>query len=89
MKGKGRMEKTIHTNDYAVVLKLLRHFRKDAKVTQVELARKLRLTQSQFSKMERGETRLDIIQVRIICRIFGLSLADFVQKLERELAKRP
>lgn len=86
-KGKGRMEKSIHTREYATVLRLLKETRKDAGVTQVQLARKLRLTQSLLSKMERGECRLDIVQLRSMCQALGSSLADFVQRLERELRK--
>lgn len=88
MKGKGRMEKTIYTRDYAVVLRLLKEARKQAGITQVELAKKLGQSQSFVSKVERGDRRLDIIQLRTICRIFGLSLTDFTQRLEQELAKR-
>ncbi len=82
------MEKTIHTREYAAVLRLLRAARQEAGLTQVELAKKLRLTQSLFSKMERGELRLDIVQLRTICRVLGLSLTEFVERLERELGKR-
>jgi ribosome-binding protein aMBF1 (putative translation factor) len=86
MEGKGWMEKSIYTREYAAVLRVLRQARKDAGITQVQLAKKLRLTQSLLSKMERGETRLDIIQLRTICRLLGITLADFVERLERELA---
>ena len=88
MKGKGRMEKSIYTKEYAAVLRLLRQAREEAEITQVQLAKKLRLTQSLLSKMERGDCRLDIVQLRSICRALGLSLPEFVQRLEHELAKR-
>ena len=82
------MEKSIHTRDYATLLRLLRQARKEARLTQVQLAEKLRLTQSLWSKMERGECRLDVIQLRAVCRHLGLTLFKFVERLERELAKR-
>ncbi len=83
------MEKSIHTREYAVVLRLVREARQEAGLTQVDLAKKLRLTQSLFSKMERGECRLDIVQLRRICHILGLTLVEFVERLERDLVKRP
>ena len=86
-KGKGWMEKSIYTNEYAVVLRVLKQARKEAGITQVQLAKKLRLTQSLLSKMERGECRLDIVQLRSICKILGLTRPQFVQRLEDELAK--
>lgn len=82
------MEKSIFTREYAAVLRLLRQVRKEAGITQVQLAKKLRLTQSLWSKMERGDCRLDIVQLRTICKVLGLTLAEFIQRLEHELGKR-
>ena len=81
------MEKSIYTNEYAALLRLLKQVRTESSLTQVQLAKKLRLTQSLYSKMERGECRLDIIQLRTICRIVGLPFLEFVQRLEAELAR--
>ena len=82
------MEKSIYTTEYNAMLRLLRQAREDAGVTQVQLATKLKLTQSLLSKMERGDVRLDIIQLRTICRVLGTTLPAFVQELERELSSR-
>ena len=49
---------------------------------QVGLARKLRMTQSAVSKCERGERRLDIIELRRWCRVIDCSLPEFVTELE-------
>ena len=80
------MEKTIYTRDYRAMLALLREVRKAAGVTQVELADRLGTTQSFVTKCERGDRRLDLIQVRTICELLGTSLPDFVNKLEQRLA---
>jgi len=82
------MKKSIHSREYAVVLRLLRQDRERSGLTQVELARKLELTQSQISKVERGESRLDILQLRSFCRAHGVTLADFVLRLEADLKTR-
>src|SRR6266436_5875 len=87
-KAEAGMEKTIYTAEYAVVLRLLKEAREQAGLTQVGLAKKLRQSQSFVSKIECGDRRLDIIQLRTICRLLGLGLAEFVEKLERELAKK-
>ena len=81
------MEKTIYTREYAAVLRLLKEARRKAGVTQVELARRLGLTQSQVSKLERGDTRIDVVQLRAMCAACGLSLLDFVKRLERHLTR--
>ena len=82
------MDKTIYTREYAAVLRLLRAAREHAGVTQVDLAKMLRQSQSYVSKIERGDRRIDIVQLRTICRTLGSSLADFVERLEKELSKK-
>lgn len=81
------MEKSIHTPDYAAFLRLLKKVREEASMTQVELADVLNKTQSFVSKVERGETRLDIIQLRTLLVALGVTLPEFAARLERELKK--
>jgi transcriptional regulator with XRE-family HTH domain len=88
MKSKGRLEKTIYTREYNAVLKLLKQARESAGLTQVELAKHLGQTQSFVSKAERGDRRLDIIQLRTILRNFDVTLPQFVAQLEAELTRR-
>ena len=82
----GGMEKSIYTRDYKAMLLLLRDVRKAAKVTQIELAARLGTTQSFVTKCERGDRRLDLVQVRTICRALGMTLPEFVEKLEQRLS---
>jgi transcriptional regulator with XRE-family HTH domain len=79
------MKKSIHTSEYAAVLRLLRADREASGVTQVELAERLGTTQSHVSKIERGEARLDVIQLRTVCHAIGVTVVDFVKRLEGEL----
>ena len=85
MKDKGPLEKSIYTGEYSAVIRLLRQAREDAGLTQVDLAKRLGQTQSFVSKFERGDRRLDIIQLRTILSHLGVTLAEFVQRLESEL----
>jgi transcriptional regulator with XRE-family HTH domain len=82
------MEKTIYTREYGVVIRLLKEARQSAGVTQVGLAQALGLTQSQVSKIERGDSRLDILQLRSICGVYRLTLGEFVRRLEAALKRR-
>lgn len=86
-KGKSRMEKTIYSREYAVVLRLLKEARERAGLTQVQLAEKLHQSQSFVSKYERGDRRIDVIQLRTICHILGISLHEFVERLDREFTE--
>ena len=82
------MEKSIHTRDYAAFLRVLKQTREDAGLTQVGLAEALDKTQSFVSKVERGETRLDIIQLRSVLTALGTTLPEFAARLEKELGKK-
>ena len=82
------MEKSVYTDDYSVVVRLLREARTAAGVTQVQMAKMLGKSQSFVSKYENGDSRMDILQLRTVCQTLGLSLAEFVERLEGRL-KQP
>jgi transcriptional regulator with XRE-family HTH domain len=82
------MEKSIYTREYTALTRLLCQAREKAGVTQMELAEKLGQSQSFVSKCERGERRLDIIQLRTVCQTLGLTLPEFVEQLELALRSR-
>lgn len=64
---------------------LVRQVRLDASLRQIELARRLGLPQSFVSKYESGDRRLDILELRLVCQAVGISLDEFVKKLEDKL----
>ena len=67
------------------LLALLRQIRLDAKLRQVDLAERLGQPQSFVSKYESGERRLDILELRSLCKAVGITLEQFVAKLEQRL----
>lgn len=79
------MEKSIYTPKQLAFARLLRETRKASGLTQVELAEKLRTTQSIVSKWERGELRLDFAQVHGVCEVLGTSFSGFAAEFERRL----
>lgn len=81
------MDKSVYTDEYQVVIELLREFRQDAGLTQVDLAEQLGQSQSFVSKYERGDRRLDVIQLRTVCQTLGTDLPAFVTTLETRLRK--
>ena len=82
------MEKSIHSAQYAVFLKVFRQARRRSHLTQIELARRIGETQSFVSKCERGERRIDVIELRAFCRVFEVSLKQFVGALETAIAAK-
>lgn len=65
----------------------VRSLRLEAGLTQTELSQLLGKPQSYVSKYESGERRLDIIELSEVCSKCGLSLHDFVIRLEKKLAE--
>ncbi|MEJ2795299.1 helix-turn-helix transcriptional regulator [Iodobacter sp. LRB] len=72
------MEKTIYTTEYTTFLEALRRSREHAGLTQIEFAARLKVTQSFVSKCERGERRLDIVELRHWCKALGITLVQFL-----------
>jgi transcriptional regulator with XRE-family HTH domain len=79
------MEKSIYSEDYALFLQLLRDVRTKVGITQEELAERLKQTQSFISKVERGERRLDIVELMAFCKALGISFQYFVTQFEKLL----
>ena len=61
------MEKSIYSKEYSLFLEQLRKAREEKGLTQTDVARSLGQTQSFVSKVERGERRIDIVELRAFC----------------------
>lgn len=79
------MPKSIHRPEYQVIRVMLRDMRIAAGVTQVDLSAALGRTQSFVSDIERGTRRLDLLELRDICQLVGVSFPDAAAELERRL----
>ena len=64
---------------------LLKRIRQDKGIRQIELAEKLGVPQSFVSKYESGDRQLDILELRQVCKAVGISMQDFIRKLEDSL----
>jgi transcriptional regulator with XRE-family HTH domain len=60
---------------------LLRQLRREAGLTQVEVARRLDVAQSFVSKYESGERRLDVIELRHVAQALGTTLETVVSRM--------
>ncbi|HTQ77879.1 MAG TPA: helix-turn-helix transcriptional regulator [Burkholderiales bacterium] len=76
------MPKVKSSRERAALLALLANIRSEAGLTQSELARKLGQPQSFVSKYEAGERRLDVLELRDVCRACGVAMTDFISRLE-------
>lgn len=76
------MDKAIYSAEQQLLCGLLRSYREQAGLRQVDVANQLELPQSFVSKYESGERRLDLIELRQVCRVLGVSLGEFVESFE-------
>lgn len=81
------MEKSLFTAEYRLLCRLLREKRKEAGLTQVDVANRLEVPQTYISKWELGGRRLDFLQVRQYCKAIGITLAEFVADFEKQAGK--
>lgn len=79
------MPKSIFSASQEKLQNLLKKSRLDAKLSQVELAEKLKRPQSFVSKYESGERRLDIVELREICQVLKIPLPVFAKRFEKSL----
>ena len=81
------MDKSIYSAEYLVFLKSLRSTRKRAGLTQQQFANRIGETQSFVSKCERGERRIDLVELRTMCRALGVRLPAFIERFERAVMR--
>ena len=79
------MKNKVYVAQLSRLVSLLREIRIEAGLTQVELAMHIGRDQTFVSKYERGQRRLDVLEVREICQVVGISLEEFVKRLEKAL----
>lgn len=79
------MDKSIFTKEYSLFLELLRRAREDKGLTQADLAERLEETQSFISKVERGERRIDIVELRAFCQAIGIGFSTFISRIDKAL----
>lgn len=82
------MEKSIYSQEYSLFLAQLRNAREEKGLTQTDVAQKLGQTQSFVSKVERGERRLDVVELRAFCDAINIPFPKFISHMERVLRSK-
>ena len=83
------MLKSIYIQPNRVLLAMLRTRRQRCGIPQHELARRLGKEQSFVSKIERGERRLDVIELKAWLEAMDVDVLVFLHELIQELAAVP
>lgn len=74
------MANSTHNSDYQLLLSVLRAVRKRVGVSQVDLAERLGNTQTFVSKCERGERRLDVVELVEFAEALGVPPLELIEE---------
>lgn len=80
------MPHAFHSSPYQHMLRILTQARRDAGITQSELAQRMGRRQTFVSKVEQGERRLDLIELIIWCRLLDTDVHHIVSSVELEVS---
>jgi len=73
------MSKAIYSKDHQYIVEQLRKARKEIGLDQVAVAGLLGKTQSHVSKVEAGQRRIDIVQLKEFAKIYKKPLTFFIK----------
>ncbi len=76
---------TANRKQQKALLAVLRQLRREAGLRQADMASKLGKPQAFVSYYESGARRLDLLELRQICGILGVTLVQFVHRFEKQL----
>ena len=79
------MGRSVHSEKYQEFLKRLRAARREAGLTQKEVAEQLNVPQSYVSKCESGERRVDVIELTDFAAAYKRPLAYFVYGQDKSM----
>lgn len=87
------MAQSTHNSDYQLLLTVLKAARKRAGVSQVDLAERLGNTQTFVSKCERGERRIDAVELVEFAEALGVKplglLGEYLEQRAAMLQPKP
>lgn len=73
------MAKTIYSKEHRVLVERLKRARKEAGLEQEEAAKLLGVSQSYISKMESGQRRIDIVQLKRFAKLYKKQIDYFIK----------
>ena len=74
------MNKSIYTDEYKIFSNLLKEYREKKSILQGQLAQKLETNQTQISRYEKGQVRLDFVQINHYLKAMDVSLQEFIEE---------
>jgi transcriptional regulator with XRE-family HTH domain len=82
------LPKTIFTGAHKHLVDVLRGARKQADISQVDLAAKIGKDQTYISLIERSQRRVDVLEFVALARAMGADPVELFEEVVRRLPKR-
>ena len=76
------ISKSVYTREYEIFLRLLRQARQNAGINQREVAERMHESTLFVSRCERGERRMDPIELLSYCQAIEQPATEFMRQLE-------
>ena len=73
------MAKTIYSKEHRALVEKLKKARKKAGLDQSDVAKLLGISQSNISKMESGQRRIDIVQLKRFAKLYKKQIEYFLK----------
>lgn len=73
------MKKTIYSDEHRYLVERLKRARKEAGLDQEKVAKLLGVSQSYISKVESGQRRIDLVQLKQFAKIYKKKLNFFIK----------
>ena len=73
------MVDTIRTKEYSDFVGKLRKARLEAGLRQIDVSKKLKRTQSYVSRVETGEQRLDVLELKKFAQLYKKDINYFIK----------
>ena len=73
------MSKSVYSKDYKEIIERLKKARVEVGLSQQEVADKLNKPQSYISKIESGERRLDVAEIKSFASVYKKDISSFIK----------
>jgi len=73
------MSKTIYSKEHRYIVEQLKKAREEANLSQEEVAKILGKTQSYISKIESGQRKVDVVQLKEFAKVYKKNLDFFIK----------
>ncbi len=72
------MSNSLYTKEHKAIIEKLKKARRDAGLDQIDVAKKLNRTQSYISKIESGQRKVEVLQLKKFAKIYNKDINFFI-----------